>query len=169
MAEHQYKFHIDNVDDFKEKLKQKNIEFSNPTDFIYTYFEKPTKSDSFSVLRIKESKKGNLFDMKIRKGESSQWDCFASSIDNPEDVKSILMKIGCTVIFSFNKHKQSFANDFAKLDLYTTGELGTFLEVKFTTENKEKTEQLLSELGVDISKHDNRSVIEIYLEQHKNQ
>ncbi len=54
-------------------------------------------------------------------------------------------------------------NDFIRLDVDTTEELGTFLEVKFKANDKERAENFLTDLGVDVNSNDKRSVIEIYL------
>lgn len=101
--------------------------------------------------------------MKVRNNENGQWDRFESKIDNSEQVKNILEKIGCKTIFTFHKTRQTFSNDFIRIDLDTIKELGTFLEVKFLADNKEKAEQFLTTLEIDLKKHDKRSIIEIYL------
>ena len=124
---------------------------------------------SFTVLRIKKSKDVQKLDMKIRNNKTNEWEHFESNIEKDDQVQSILKRLGCLPIFTFRKHRQTWKNKFICLDLDTTKELGTFLEVKFDLSNKEKAEQFLQELNVDPNKHDKRSVIEIYKEKYKKQ
>ena len=166
--EYQYKFRVEDKDAFIVKLKAKNILLLNPVNHKYTYFKSPKKENNiFTVLRIKESQNKKAIDMKVRNNENGQWDRFESKIDNSEQVENILEKIGCKTIYTFHKTRQTFSNDFIRIDLDTIKELGTFLEVKFLANNKEKAEQFLTVLGVDLKKHDKRSIVEIYLSKRK--
>ena len=166
--EYQYKFHIKNKNIFVAKLKAKNILLSDFVNHKYTYFESPKKENNiFIVLRIKESQDKKAIDIKIRNNENGQWGRFESKIDNSEQMKNILEKIGCKIIFIFHKTRQTFDNDFIRIDLDVIKELGTFLEVKFLADNKKKAEQFLIDLGVDLKEQDKRSIIEIYLSGQK--
>lgn len=164
----QYKYSIENRSSFIKKLESHKIKLTDPTSHSYTYFEQPIKDDSiFIVLRIKESEGKKAIDMKIRDNKSGHWEKFESKIEDSEQLKRILENLGCKEIFTFNKKRQTFINEFIRLDVDTTKELGTFLEVKFLANNKEKAEQFLSKLGIDVNSYDKRSVVEIYLSKYK--
>lgn len=163
----QYKFAIKDKDSFEKLAKSKNIKFSNETTHAYTYFEVPSEKDSFTVLRIKETDKKKSTDMKIRNNKTGEWQHFETKIENPEQLKNIFKNIGCKPIVTFHKSRKTHIGEFIRLDLDTTKELGTFLEVKFSLNKKEEVEKFLTKLGVDISKSDKRSVIEIYLSKRK--
>lgn len=163
----QYKFKVER-DIILDIAKLKNIKFSLATKHAYTYFEIPNKNgSSFTVLRIKVSSGKQKIDMKIRDNNSAKWQHFESDISDKEKMQSILEHIGCKPIFTFHKNRQTWIGDFVRLDLDTTKELGTFLEVKFDLGDQLKVEKFLQELNIDPSKHDKRSVIEIYLEKYK--
>ncbi|MCK5475759.1 MAG: CYTH domain-containing protein [Candidatus Pacebacteria bacterium] len=164
----QYKFKVEK-DKTLNIAKLKNIKFGLTVKHIYTYFEIPNKdSSSFTVLRIKTSGGKEKIDMKIRDNNSAKWQHFESDISDRKQMQSILEHINCKVIFTFHKNRQTWIGDFIRLDLDTTKELGTFLEVKFDLKDRSKVERFLQELDIDPEKHDKRSVIEIYLEKYRN-
>ncbi|MCK5084538.1 MAG: CYTH domain-containing protein [Candidatus Pacebacteria bacterium] len=162
----QYKFQVER-DLILDIAKSKNIEFSSAVKHAYTYFETPSKNErSFVVLRIKVSEGKQKMDMKIRDNDTGEWQHFEFDIGSAEQAQFILEQIGCKPIFTFHKNRQTWVGDFIRLDLDSTKELGTFLEVKFNSDDQTKAERFLQDLGVDPSKHDKRSVIEIYLEKY---
>ncbi|MCD6229557.1 MAG: CYTH domain-containing protein [Candidatus Diapherotrites archaeon] len=161
--EYQYKFPISSRNDFTEKLQSENIKLTEPTIHTYTYFELPVKTSAFAVLRIKESAGKETIDMKIRNNQSGQWERFETQVEEPNQLRKILEGLGCNPIVTFRKTRQTFVNSFIRLDLDSTKELGTFLETKFLADNKKKAEEFLADLEIDVTKHDKRSVIEIYL------
>lgn len=163
----QYKFQVDR-DTILDATKSKGVKFSSPSNHSYTYFNVPvSKGNSFATLRIKVSEDKRKIDMKVRNNQTNERNHFEIDIDNIEQAQSILEHIGCTPIFTFHKKRQTWIADFVRLDLDTTEELGTFLEVKFEPINKVKAENFLREIGIDPSTYDKRSVIEIYLERNK--
>lgn len=160
----QYKFRIKNKNKFLKKARSLDIKFTSPQKHIYTYFKIPNKSvSSFATLRIKESEDKKALDMKIRNDKTNKWQHFESAINDPEQVKMILEMLGCNRVFTFHKVRSTYITDFVRLDLDTTKELGTFLEVKFPLKYKKRAERLLTILGLDVTMHDKRSIIEIYL------
>ena len=163
----QYKFQVEKGP-ILDVAKSKDVKFGPTIEHAYTYFEVPVASDrSFVVLRIKTSEGTQKLDMNIRNNETGEWEHFESNISNADQIQSILEHIGCKPIFTFHKKRQTWIGDFIRLDLDTTKELGTFLEVKFDLDKKVKAEKFLQDLNIDPSTHDKRSVIEIYLEKHK--
>lgn len=161
--EYQYKFHIEDKNALIEKLRAKNIELTKPMNHTYTYFKPLHKiKSSFAVIRVRESEKEKILDMKIRNNKTEKWDRFESKIENSEQVIKILEAIGCKAMVIFRKTRQTYINDFLRLDVDTLRGMGTFLEVKFKAGNKEKAEHFLKQFGIDPLKHDKRSVIEIY-------
>lgn len=163
----QYKYAIETRQSLIKKLQSKNIKLTAPVAHAYTYFEQPfNDSSAFAVLRLKESKDKNAIDMKIR-NKSGEWTGYESAVGDVDQMKGILNSLGCRKIFTFHKKRQTFINNFIRLDVDTTKELGTFLEVKFLPRNKARAEQFLQELGIDVGSYDKRSVIEIYLSKYK--
>ncbi len=162
----QYKFQVE--DDFKNKVKVKNVEFGPAVKYAYIYFEVPNTNDNFySILRIKKSQGVQKLDMKIRDNKTGEWEHFESDIQRADQVQSILERLGYLPIFTFHKYRQTWKNEFIRFDLDTTKELGMFLEVKFNLSDKRKVDKFLQEFGIDSSKHDKRSVIEIYKEKYR--
>ncbi len=163
----QYKFKVEKTT-FLKNIKIQAIKFTPNIEHVYTYFEIPVKDNNFFVvLRIKVSNGQEKLDMKIRDNKTGVWEKFESTIGSAGQIRLILENAGCKPIFTFHKNRQSWIGDFVRLDLDTTKELGTFLEVKFDLDKKEKAEQLLKELDIDQTKNDRRSVIEIYMEKYK--
>jgi len=165
----QYKFNITNKDSLVEELENSNIFLSPEITNLYTYFELPQKREgTFASLRIIESKDKNYIDMKTR-DEFKKWNIFKSSIEKPEQVKVILMELGCKISGTFYKVRRSFENEYIRIDLDEIENHGTFLEIKFNDKDKEKVEALILKIGIDPNEHDTRSLMEIYLEKNNRQ
>ncbi|MFH1432523.1 MAG: CYTH domain-containing protein [archaeon] len=159
----QYKFPITDKSAFILRLKSKNITLTAPSDHKYTYFEPASRDGAaHTFIRIKESQGKSAIDMKTRDEEDS-WKSFESRIDNPGEMKSILGGIGCKEVFAFHKRRQTFINEFIRIDVDTIDKIGTFLEAKFASRDKERVEQFLSGVGINVDKYDNRSIVEIFL------
>lgn len=166
--EYQYKFHLKDKDELLEKLQRIGIELTPPVNYMYTYFKPPRRiKSSFAVIRVKESDKERTIDMKIRNNKTEEWERYESKIDNPAQVTKILETIGCKAMVIFRKSRQTFINQFLRLDMDTYKGLGVFLEVKFKISNKKNVESFLRQIGVDPVKHDRRSIVEIYFLKQK--
>lgn len=164
-ANNQYKFRISEKEDIVKKLKKIDIPLSPPIANLYTYFELPgKKEDAFASLRLIESKDKNYIDMKTR-DEFRKWKKYRSSIGKPEQIKSILERMGCRTAGVFHKTRRSFENEYIRIDLDEIEKIGTFLEIKFDDINKKKVESLILSIGIDPETCDNRSLMEIYLEK----
>ncbi|MCK5476306.1 MAG: CYTH domain-containing protein [Candidatus Aenigmarchaeota archaeon] len=163
----QYKFQVEK-EQILDVFKSKGIKFSSSIEHTYTYFEVPKKDKcSFIILRTIVSEGAQKMDMKIHNNKTGESKHFESSVGNIKQVQSIFKHIGCKLIFTFHKHRQTWIGEFIRLDLDTTKELGTFLEVKFDLEDRIKAEEFLRDLNIDSGKQDKRSIIEIYLEKYK--
>lgn len=167
-GEYQYKFHLENKNEVLEKLRLKKIELTPSINYVYTYFKPPRRiKSSFAVIRVKESEKERTIDMKIRNNKTEEWEHYESKIDDPTQVTKILETIGCKPMVIFRKSRQTFINQFLRLDVDAYKGLGVFLEVKFKISNRKNVEFFLRQIGVDPAKHDRRSIVEIYLLKQK--
>ena len=160
----QYKFTVPDLEKFRKQVAEKSIKFTEPVAHEYTYFKVPNK-EVFTVLRIKESVGKAFVDMKTRTEDTGEWDHFESEVKNPEQVRNILIKTGCTPIVTFHKTRETFVNNTIRMDIDSIKELRTFLEVKFNLNQKQEAVDILTELGINPDDYDKRSIVEIYLEE----
>lgn len=162
MEEFQYKFSIKEKNIILQKMDRLGVELSRETSYKYTYFKVPGIESGFSkILRIKESKKGSVVDLKIR-NEVGAEAVFESGIKDAESIKKILKGIGCREMAVLEKNRRTFKNEYVRIDLDEINGLGIFLEVKFKEKEKKKAEAFISSLGLDVEKSDKRSLAEIY-------
>lgn len=167
-SEYQYKFHLENKNELLEKLQRMKVELAPPKNYMYTYFKPPRRiKSSFAVIRVKESDKEKIIDMKIRNNKTEEWERLESRVEDSEQIKKILEIIGCKAMVIFRKSRQTYFDKFFRLDLDTYRGLGVFLEIKFKLFDKERTESFLRQIGIDPAKHDRRSIVEIYLLKQK--
>lgn len=161
MRESQCKFLIKNAEKFAEIFKITGIEFSDPISYKYTYFQHKGAKGDEKVIRIKESAAEKILDMKVRDNRGVKM-ILESEIGDVESIGNILKEMSCEVVAVFKKKRRIFENEFIKLNLDEIENLGTFLEVKFDENAKNKATDFLSVLGLDIKSGDERSLLEIY-------
>jgi len=161
----QFKFIIQNKEEFEKDLKSKGIEFGEQSTHSYTYFKIPESLNLNATLRTKESKGQISTDMKVKRNESGEYDHFESSIEDSDQLMQIYSNLGCKPIVTFHKSRRTFQNNLIRLDFDSVDELGIFLEVKFSMDKLEEVQKFLENLGLDINKADKRSNIDIYLEK----
>ena len=167
-SEFQYKFHLENKNELLEKLQRAKIELTPPVSYMYTYFKPPRRiKSSFAVIRVKESEREKMIDMKIRNNKTEEWEHLESKVEDSQQIIKILEIIGCKAMVIFRKSRQTYLGRSFRLDLDVYKGLGAFLEIKFNLPNKEKTESFLQQIGIDPAKHDRRSIVEIYLLKQK--
>jgi adenylate cyclase class IV len=176
--EYQYKFGIENKKDLIEKLYEKGIEMTGPTQHAYTYF-RDYKDNQDKFIRIKQNLSLSKYslDMKIRNKGSSVRDRYETNIDSPKQMEIILLGAGCQKIVTFEKDRHTYIGDYVRFDIddlsYRTEtdnglkKLGIFLEVKFLEPNKQKVEELLRDVSVDVNNFDKRSIVEVYADSLK--
>lgn len=73
--------------------------------------------------------------MKTR-DEFRKWKKYRSSVEKPEQIKSILERLGCRTAGVFHKTRRTFENEYIRIDLDEIENIGTFLEIKFDDINK---------------------------------
>ncbi|MFA6511866.1 MAG: hypothetical protein WCV86_01930 [Patescibacteria group bacterium] len=159
----QYKFPIEDVVVLEQRLQDKGITLTDPVAHEYTYYELPKAGGAFTVLRLKVSQGKAAVDMKIRNDANGEWQHFECAVDDAVQVDAILTNIGCKKIVTFHKTRRTNIGDVLRLDLDSTPEAGTFLEVKFSAEKQHEAEEQLRAVGIDPGTHDKRSVLEIYM------
>ncbi|HBU06795.1 MAG TPA: hypothetical protein DEB09_01800 [Candidatus Magasanikbacteria bacterium] len=163
----QYKYRLEGKEGFLAKCQAEGIKFSNPKPFTYIYYKMPIDTGSYTVLRFKTTEEKNSVDMKIRNDQTGEWEHYESEISNSEEMQKILENIGCKPIVTFNKQRYTYKQDDFRFDLDDNDKLGPLLEVKFKMEKMDFVLELLKKCGLEDSNKDTRSILEIYLEEHK--
>jgi adenylate cyclase class IV len=160
----QYKFPLKSKADFLEKAQTHGIAFSAPIRSEYTYFQIPhAESGGHITLRMKKSD-SNAVDLKVKRDGGHEYEYFESEISDPQAMESILSHSGIKPLVTFHKTRQTFKNEFVRIDLDDLKELGPMAEVKFEPGAEERVQQFLTNLGIDVSDADHRSNVEIYMD-----
>jgi len=148
---------VNNLEEIKEKLIGLGAEFykeKTQTDSIFKKKGdelKPQGPGDF-ILRIRESDK-TFLTFKALTETTGAWVEHETEIQNAEETKAILLKLGFAKALSMTKNRLSGKLDDFELCLDDVKELGTYMEIALDSSDEKKAREdilkLLNKLGFD--------------------
>ena len=145
---------VKDMDEARDKLVSSGAEFvkrKEQKDLIFASKEIREISGNNFILRIRDEKNKKSFTYKGLTGKDGVWDEHETNIDNPEELRKMLISSGFIQILEMNKKRECFKLNNMSINLDVIENLGNIIEMEIISENPDKSELIgfASQLGIE--------------------
>ena len=135
------KLKIENPEEVKKRLIEMGVVFSEKEQHHDSYFirkgeEKSTRKPGDFLLRIRDTGNKRFLTFKGLTDQVGAWEEYEVEINDPEEMKKILRRIGFTTLFIITKEREPGTLDGFEVNLDNVEGLGHFIEVALESEDK---------------------------------
>ena len=142
---------LDDLEEVKKKLLDLGAEFSIIKQQDDLFFKPKGREMEDTVpgstlVRIRNQEEKSFLTMKEMTETSGVWGEHETEISNPDETKSILLKMGYSYLFDLNKKREHGKIGELNLCLDDVKQLGKYLEVEIIGDNPEEGKKKILEL-----------------------
>ncbi len=149
--------------DFKKEAVQNDLIFKRKEDLGRV------QGAGAIMLRLRDTAEKKILTFKALTDQAGAWEEHEVLIDDIEEMKRILIKIGFVEVLHMNKKRIKGMVDDFEVCLDNIKQMGTWMEVCIESENKEKAKKrlvnFLNNLGIKENEIEHRGYIAMLLEE----
>jgi len=166
---------IKDLNDVLSKLKRLNASIAPSKKQTDCYFQQKdhemgTYRIGDFIVRIRDCEKGKFLTYKEITKRKGVWKEYEVSIDNLEEMESILKSIGLIEVFKINKERISGNVGKFSFNVDDVKELGKFIEVELIEDDGEKAQEEIKDfykkLGISENQLERRGYGELWQDKH---